>query len=713
MPDYKLTRRDAGAALLIALVTFFLYWQVRVSEFVSLDDTDYVTQNAHVNTGLTWSNIAWAFTSGHASNWHPLTWISLMLDCQLFGMNFQALHLINVILHIAASLLLFVFLRRATGTFWRCAFVAALFAWHPAHVESVAWVSERKDVLSALFFMLTLLAYHEYAKRPSLKFYVTSLQLFALGLMAKPMLVTLPFVLILLDVWPLRRLVIGGKSDSSQIAAIPLRRIIMEKAPFLVLSLASCRITYAVQSAGGSTAALGIIPMKLRLFNAAISCCCYLGKLFCPVNLAAFYPYDMSPKCWLVGGSIFILAAITVCAILQFRRFPFLAVGWLWFLGMLVPVIGIIQVGQQSMADRYTYLPSIGIFFGITWMLAELSTNRATLITLFSTAAVAALIACLALTPSQVGFWRNSETLYRHAVEVTHENAYGEYMLAFTLDDNKEYDKAITLYKDSLRIDPTFGAAENNLARDYAMQEKFTDATNHYARATVLSPTNAIIHYNFAESLIRLNDFAGAETEYRESLKRDPAFAQARFGLGMMFVKQQQYDKAIPEMIEVSKADPTNAAPHRILGDCYNDTGNTADAIKEYQLCLKLEPTNVIVLNNLAWIYAAHYAATFRNGPEGVKAGEKACDLTEWKEPMFIGTLAAAYAEAGDFDKAVSAAQKAHDLAEAAGFKDLAATNENLLKLYQTRQPFHEKPPAPVHNSPSRQFRNGQTEDEL
>lgn len=700
MPDFKLTKRDAWLGLALAVVTLLLYWQVRDSEFVSLDDGDYVYNNLHVNTGLSWKNVVWAFTQGHASNWHPLTWISLMLDCQMFGMNSAAIHLVNVLLHIAASLLLFVFLRRVTGDFWRCALAAALFAWHPAHVESVAWVSERKDVLSAVFFMLTLLTYHRYVLKPGTGNYLLTLFLFALGLMAKPMLVTLPCLLLLLDIWPFKRVFFNKQAQPVKNAPVPLRRIILEKIPFLILSLVSCRITYVVQAAGGSTDALGIMSLRLRLSNAAISYCSYLGKIFWPSNLAAFYPYDMSPNTVTVVAGLLLLALITIATLWQFKKFPFLATGWLWFLGTLVPVIGIVQVGQQSMADRYTYLPSIGLFMGVIWTVCELSQKRALLKTLFAAGSILALIACMAVTKNQLQYWKNSEILYRHAIAVTHENSYAEYMLAFTLDNGTNFDESIRLYKDSLRIDPYFAAAENNMARDYAMQEKFSEATNHYAIAVTLMPTNATIHYNFAESLLRLKDVSGAISEYGAAISRDPSMIQAHYGLGLVLERQQQFDRAIGEMNEVLKLDPTNAAPHKILGDCFSEAGRLADAVREYKLYLDRDPTNVIVLNNLAWLRAACSNPALRDGHEAVSLSLKACELTQYREPMFIGTLADAYAETGDFEQAISLAQKARDLALSNGMKELAESNEKLLIQYRSHQAFHEPPPAQANTPP-------------
>jgi tetratricopeptide (TPR) repeat protein len=437
-----------GAAL--ALLTLAAYLPTLHNGFVNLDDGLYVTGNSHVQAGITRASVAWALTANVANNWHPLTLLSHLLDCQLFGLDAAGHHATSLLLHLANVLLLFAVLRQLTGAVWRSAAVAALFAVHPAHVESVAWVAERKDVLSALFWLLAMGAYGRYARRPALGRYLWVVLAMALGLAAKPMVVTLPFALLLLDVWPLERLGLGW------------RRLAMEKLPLLALSAASSLVTLRYQRT--SLAPLGLDPWSLRLANAAVSYAAYLGKLLLPGNLAVFYPIPLAIPAWKVAGAAALLAVITTLAVRSARKSPWLLVGWLWFLGTLVPVIGLVQVGRQAMADRYTYIPSIGLFVAIVWGIAELIGERRIVSTTILAMAVAAAIALLAMgTWMQIGYWRDSVALYRHALAVTRDNYVAHVGLAKALTARRNWTGAAEQYRAALALRPGLTEAQAGL----------------------------------------------------------------------------------------------------------------------------------------------------------------------------------------------------------------------------------------------------------
>ncbi len=438
--------------VLLGVVTFAVYLPVRNHEFVRYDDDVYVTNNSNVQSGLTWQNIKWAFTTGHASNWHPLTWLSLMLDCTFFKGKSGPLHIVNVLFHVANTLLLFIVFNRMTKAFWPGAFVAALFALHPLHVESVAWVAERKDVLSTMFWLLTMLSYVFYAQRPSSARYIITLVLFALGLMAKPMLVTLPFVLLLLDFWPLNRI-------------RNLKNMFFEKLPFFFLSIVSSIITYIVQQKGGAVLSAYLLPIKIRFFNSICSYFAYIKKMFWPADLAVFYPHPVEgiPASEVIFSAI-VLILITLFILYYCRRAKYLLVGWLWYLGTLVPVIGIVQVGAQAMADRYTYVPLIGLFIIISFGVSDLFKNFPFKNSVLSASTAAILVACILTTSSQLKYWKDSTSLFEHTLAVTKNNTpilnnYGNVLGAIGKPEEAEkyFVEALRLLPDSEEIHNNYG----------------------------------------------------------------------------------------------------------------------------------------------------------------------------------------------------------------------------------------------------------------
>jgi tetratricopeptide (TPR) repeat protein len=524
MPEHK--KLTAIICFVLAAGTLAVYFPILWHGFVNYDDPDYILDNPHIKSGLTWANIVWAFEpTAYAANWHPLTWISHMADCQLFGLNPAGHHFVNVLFHTANTLLLFILLCNLTGAIWRSAFVAALFAWHPLHVESVAWASERKDVLSAFFWMLALMAYVRYVKAqsssnhaPAVVSYLLALLLFACGLMSKPMVVTLPFVLLLLDFWPLKRF------ERLNLSNLP--RLVIEKIPFFALMIGSCLMTIFVQKhALWSSASLSF---QFRLANAFMSYVRYLSKIFCPANLALIYPY---PHFWPLGGIVAaaaVLVVLSIIFVLQARQFPYLPVGWFWFLGTLVPAIGLVQVGVQSMADRYTYLPSIGIFILVAWGINDLlsSSHRKGVICAF--AGGTALIACLVLTTLQLRYWQNSVSIFAHTIEVTTDNYAAEDCLGLTLYNKGLLDKAKEFYEDAVRLEPTYPKAQFDLGMNSLARGDSSDASNHLAIAVQLWPGNPVMQYDFGVFLLQHHDAINAAAHFRAALADKPDFPEAK-----------------------------------------------------------------------------------------------------------------------------------------------------------------------------------------
>jgi len=631
----KVAPRPVFVSLLLALLTFAVYLPVCRYDFVNYDDSDYVTANSHVLGGLDWKGVSWAFTTGHASNWHPLTWLSHMLDCQLFGQRPGSQHLVSLAFHIANTVLLFLVLAQLTRAPARCAIVAALFALHPLHVESVAWISERKDVLSAFFFLLTLWAYGRYATqfrspdsrsapvkdRPRTEerakqslhsgiWYALAMTFCTFGLMSKPMLVTLPFVLLLLDYWPLQRL----QSNAERSNLKPLALLLREKIPFFALSLASSLVTFIVQRKGGAVSTS--ISIGARAANALVSYMRYLGKTFWPAKLSVLYPH---PGHWSTAQVLLCTAAlvlISAAVIALARARPWLAVGWFWFLGMMVPVIGLIQVGIQSMADRYTYLPLIGIFIIVVWSIAEIlgaglgqekTLDVASLSLTQSPFALAALplgilaiSACAALTRFQVQHWRNSETLFRHAVQVTKNNYLAYNNLGFFLSSQGKIDEAMENYRKSIEIEPNYEDAQNNLGYALASQKKYPEAIEHYNAALRVKPNHIEVHNNLGNALAEIGRTDEAIAHYLIVLKQKPDHADAHNNLGIALAMQGKLPEAVPHFQDAIRFKPGYASAHGNLGNAFAAQHRFDEAIKEYEECLRLKGDDAQAHNNLA-----------------------------------------------------------------------------------------------------------------
>jgi len=504
----------------LILVTIAAYEPLRHNDFINLDDPRYVTENQHIRTGITFEGIKWAFAAVQTSHWHPLTMLSHILDCQLFGLNPKWHHLVNLLFHIANTLLFFRVLKDMTGTLWQSAFVAAAFALHPLHVESVAWVAERKDVLSTLFWLLTMAAYVRYIRYNSIKWYVVTLLLFALGLMAKSMLVTLPFVLLLLDYWPLERL----KNKSN------IKHLIFEKIPLFILSAISSITAFFVMRAAGNIISVNVLPLKIRAANSTVSYAEYIGKMIWPNQLAVFYPLDSgSLSVWQIASAALLLSGISIWVIWLSPKYKYLLVGWLWYLGTLVPVIGLVQVGNQAMADRYTYLPSIGVFIMIAWGFADLSARWRFGKIIFRTAAITTLAILLICTRMQVKLWKNSFTLFEHTLKVTQNNYIIHNNYGIALSQAGRPDEGILQFRRSLQINPQHANAHYNLGLALAKTGQLEEAIIHLRKSlefdsnspsTLINLAGVLImdknsrDYNCAEA-VRLAERACKLTDYK------------------------------------------------------------------------------------------------------------------------------------------------------------------------------------------------------
>jgi protein O-mannosyl-transferase len=641
--------RLLGLSLVIAALTWLVFGSLTHSKFINFDDPEYVYENRVVSAGVTAENIHWAFTHTHASNWHPLTTLTHMLDCQWYGLSPGDHHRTNILLHMATAIALFLVLRQLTGVVWPGFFVALVFAIHPLRVESVAWVSERKDVLSGLFFMLTLSAYVYYARREwSWARYLWVVLLFACGLMSKPMLVTLPLVLFLLDYWPLNRFSLANGPGFS----LP-RRLILEKLPLLAMSVAVGWVVCSVQSQARESGAA--IPFSLRLGNAAVSATTYLGQLFYPVNLAAYYPYPTAGQP--VGSVIFaflMLAGLTCVAVFWRRKSPWLLVGWGWYLIILLPVIGLIQVGAQAHADRYTYLPEIGLCLLLVWALKEGSPawpQREWVLGGFATMLVATL---MLQARAQVACWRDSETLWRYTLSCTTNNALAEANLATDLFRQNRMEESIEHARVAVQLEPAYAEAHNCLGFALYQCGQVNEAVEHLQLAVKLKPDLAAAHNNY----------------------------------GLVLMQTRQWEQAVDHLQIAVKLCPDNPDTQNNYGAVLMQTGRSEEAIPHYQRALQLSPDYVGALNNYAWLLATVANPALRNGSQAEQLAQRAEQLSKGSNLVVLRTLAAAEAETGQFAAAMETLRKAQQLAAQPGSSQWGPVLQAELELYQKGQPF-------------------------
>ena len=760
----------AGAAVLL-LLTLAAYAPVLTHDFVNCDDPIYVTENLRVQGGITWANVVWAFTTTEAEFWHPLTWLSHMLDCQCFGLRPWGHHLTNLLLHLANTLLVFFCFDRLTGARGRSFVVAAIFALHPLHVESVAWAAERKDLLSALFFLLALLAYGRWARKsegrnpntegnpnteirrdgdagqggaadhgprtllhasrftfhpPRSTLYALSLGFFTLGLMSKPMLVTLPFVLLLVDYWPLGR--IGSAEcevrNGSRRRASGLLSLLAEKVPFFGLAIAASFLAWWIQHSRHNLGRLDEFPLALRGSNALVAYGRYLGKTFWPTDLAVFYPYPRGWPLVSVLAAAALLAAVSAAAIWLIRRRPYLAVGWFWFVGMLVPVIGLVQVGRHAMADRYTYLPLIGLSLMLVWLVADLLPRGRRRRAVPGLVAGLVLSACLVATHRQLRHWQNSETLARHALRATRDNYLAEMDLGAAIHHAGQADEALAHYRAALEIKPDYAPAHNNLALVLAGQGRSEEAIAHLGEALRLQPGYASAHYLIGTLLDQQGRAAEALAHYQEALRLQPDFPEAANDLGGLFAGQGRWNEAADCFARGIRLKPDYAEAHNNLGSAWLTFGKLPEAAEEFAAALRLKPGYIDAQANLgkALYYqrrgteaAPHFAAVLqarpdslealdllariraaspdagsRNGAEAVQLARRAAELSGYTNAPVLNTLAAAYAEAGRFAEAANTAADAARKAGASGETNLAIQLAERMKLYQAQRPLRE-----------------------
>ena len=516
-------------------ITWAVFGQTLAYDFVNYDDGKYVYENADVSRGVTIAGLKWAFTHFDQDNWHPLTSISHMIDCQSFGLKPGGHHFTNLLLHAAASVLLFLVLARLTGHVWASGFIAALFAIHPLHVESVAWIAERKDVLSAVFFMLTLGAYGWYTRQPNVGRYLIMSILFACGLMSKAMLVTGPIILLLLDYWPLNRF---EKSSAT--------KLLLEKTPLLVLSLLSSIATLLAQQ--NWEIRLAELPMSWRFANAAIACVVYIWQMIWPAKLSVIYPHEDTLPLWQSASAAFLLIVITVGVFVLRRRRPYLLTGWCWYLIMLLPVLGLIKVGGLAHADRYTYLPEIGLYIAVTFGIVDLAKWWRPARAMAAIVAMIVLLGFAARAWSQTQYWRDGETLWRHAIATTADNDLAHFALADFLSKHQRSDEAIAEYQAGLRIEPNNADAETNLANLLLQEERGEEAIVHYRNALRIEPNSALAHYNLAVGLHRIGRLPEAIAHYKEVLRIQPGYPDADYFLRQALLENGQADDAQPHL---------------------------------------------------------------------------------------------------------------------------------------------------------------------
>ena len=603
-PSTDETRKSIKTLVCIFLIltTLAVYWQMLDHGFVYFDDIEYITQNWHIKAGLTSESVTWAFTSSHAANWHPITWLTHIVDYQFYGLTPSGHLLTNLLIHIANALLLFIVLLRMTGAAWQSGFVAALFALHPLNVESVAWVSERKNVLSTFFWLLTMWAYIRYVEKPTVGKYGWVALFLALGLMSKPMLVTLPFVLLLLDYWPLSRWKPANQNEISLVeqtgSQVSLSSLIQEKIPLLVLVVGTSITTFMVQKIGGAVKSVEAFPIQERAINAFVSYLSYLQKMVWPSGLSVFYPHpENALPVWKGLVSVLLLLFLTILVIRKARSTPYLGVGWFWFLGTLIPVIGLVQVGEQAMADRYAYVPLIGIFIIIAWGLPDLLAkwnHKEKIPVIFA----GLLIPLMVVTWMQVGHWKDGVTLWKHAIKVQ-SNIYPEFAraynnLGFALKREGRFADAITQYKTAIKVNPDFSKPYNNLGSVLRSVNRHDEAIVYFKEAIRVKPDNSLAYSNLGSAMLQKGEMEEAIIHFRQSIKINPDNALAYSNLGTTLAKKGELDAAIIQFKEAIRINPGLAMPHANLGMALAQNRETQEAIVHFRKAIEINPDHAL-----------------------------------------------------------------------------------------------------------------------
>jgi tetratricopeptide (TPR) repeat protein len=588
-------KRDSSICLVLVVLTWIVFFQVRNFDFVNFDDGAYIFENEQVQNGLSWDSLRWSFSGAGAEttgSWHPLTWLSLMADAELFKDYAGGFHLTSVLFHTANVLLLYALLMQMTGDRPKSMFVAALFAVHPLHVESVAWVSERKDVLSTFFGLISLCAYVCYAQLSGMKWYLIALAAFVLSLLSKQMLVTLPFLLLLLDFWPLQRVRWS-------------RLIVWEKVPFILLTVPFCVVAVAGQ--GKAIVPLEQFSIPERLSNALVVSVIYVFKTVAPYNLACFYPHPQSIPLWQTAGATLLLVLVSIGAVAGWRKRPYLLVGWLWYLGSLAPVIGLVQIGSQRMADRYTYIPSIGLFVAVTWLVPALIPAGLLRRRILVCLAVVTLVVFTGMAWVQTGYWKNSISLFERALSVTERNDLAHSNLGMALQKQDRLEEAIRHYQMALKIEPKQMKVRVNLGILFSNQGKFDESILHYQAAVSIDPEHFLAHNNLGNMLCEHGRFGEAEHTLRRAVRLDPNSAIARCNLGFALIGQGRFDEAKQHLRDAAKIDPQYAVSNEELSSRHIQAGemlaadeNFSEAISQFRHALQMTPGNTAAQYDLA-----------------------------------------------------------------------------------------------------------------
>jgi Tfp pilus assembly protein PilF len=745
MRSHKTARRqtDSYAALLAGLslvvATFVVYYPVVNNRFFNLDDDEYVARNRRVQAGLTWENICWTFTSATAANWHPLTMLSLLIDCEFSAKDPQTgrpvpslFHLTNLLLHTASAFVLFWVLKRMTGCLWRSAWVAALFALHPLHVESVAWVAERKDVLSGLFWMLSLLAYVRYVEAPGWQrsFIVTLMM--ALGLLAKSMLVSLPFVFLLIDYWPLGRLFKeeGGRRKEPSVVrgTRPVAGsgpgttdfgFLFEKIPFFALTGLFCVITMWTQWHWRALRSFGDIPLTLRLQNIPVAYVVYLRKMIWPFDLAPFYPFPGSGvAAWETALALLFLTAVTVLVWTERRRRPYLIGGWLWYVVTLTPVIGLVQVGDQAYADRYSYIPLVGIFVMVAWGVADLWTAWTTRRVGIAVLAACVIAACAILTRVQVGRWSDSVRLWRHTLEVAPDNYLAHHSLGVALNLEGKKAEAMEHFLAAVTFNPKYAPARTHLARSLVEQgqraaaaenlrialehdpgyepahallgrlclldDQIDEAVNHFREALRIAPDDADVHFDLGEALSAQGNYEEAVREMDSGTRLAPRFAQGHYQLGLALGRMKRWPEAAAVLGRALELDPSQLSVRCDLALALQEMGETQKAADLYAQATQMQPDWTTQFNTFAWSCLDSKGLRLHKSNRALELAMEVCQATGYRNPAFLETLATAYAATGHIAKGQETAQKAVELATASKQDALARQIKERWKSYQS-----------------------------
>ncbi len=660
---YLELKKNLIIASSIVATILIVYCPIISSEFINLDDPDYVIDNQYIHKGISIDSLKWAFRipcvgEEIVTYWHPLTWISHMLDYELFGLDPGMHHLMNVLFHIINSLLIFHILHRMTGSSWSSAFVAALFALHPMNVDSVAWVAERKNLLSTFLWLLTTLLYFRYSRSSNLTQYLSTIGMFILGLLAKPMLVTLPFVLFLMDYWPLKRFSFGdtGNNDSGRLRAlwkckyqgVRLSSLIMEKVPFIFLALVSISISSLSLRRGGALVSMDSVPMGLRIQNAIVSYLIYIKKLLWPFDLTIFYPYPDYIPLWKVIGASVLIVFITAAALRLVLRAPYFIVGWLWFLGTLVPVSGIMQGGLwPEIADRWAYVPFIGLFIIVAWGAPQVMQSLRYRGVLLVASGTAVLCLLMVISHMQTGIWKNSVTLFSHALQVNRDNFVAHSNLASEYANQGKKIEAVRHYKEAVRIHANDLIALNSLGRLYGEMGQIDDSIHYYSQAVLYNPTDIKANFELGAMYTRKNSYDNARRQFSRVIELDPKFSMAYYNLGVISVKQGKKEEAIQDFSSALQLDPDDFQSHLAIGIVFMNLGREDDAAHHFKEALRIDPQSREARNYLGKV----------RGP--ISDGQDEMTLLEGNQekepdrPEVLHKLAILYSQQDEYSKAL------------------------------------------------------------